>query len=70
MWKAFDELEQLDFIGSERPNMISVQSSGCAPIVKAWDEGRTTSEMWTNAATLASGLRVPKPTATIWSSTS
>ncbi len=61
MWKAFDELEQLDFIGSERPNMISVQSSGCAPIVKAWDEGRTTSEMWTNAATLASGLRVPKP---------
>ena len=61
MWKAFDELEQLGFIGSERPNMISVQSSGCAPIVKAWDEGRTTSEMWTNAATLASGLRVPKP---------
>jgi threonine synthase len=61
MWKAFDELEQLGFIGPERPNMISVQSSGCAPIVKAWDEGRATSEMWTNAATLASGLRVPKP---------
>jgi threonine synthase len=61
MWKAFDELEQLGFIGSERPNMISVQSSGCAPIVKAWDEGRTTSEVWPNAATLASGLRVPKP---------
>jgi threonine synthase len=38
-----------------------VQSSGCAPIVKAWDEGRATSEMWTNASTLASGLRVPKP---------
>ena len=61
MWKAFDELEQLGFIGPERPNMISVQSSGCAPIVKAWDEGRTSSEMWPNAATLASGLRVPKP---------
>jgi threonine synthase len=61
MWKAFDELEQLDFIGPERPYMISVQSSGCAPIVKAWDEGRTQSEMWPNAATLAAGLRVPKP---------
>jgi len=61
MWKAFDELEQLGFIGSERPNMISVQSSGCAPIVKAWDEGRAASEMWPNASTLASGLRVPKP---------
>jgi len=61
MWKAFDELEQLGFIGPERPNMISVQSYGCAPIVKAWDEGRTTSEMWPHASTLASGLRVPKP---------
>ncbi|MGA8440523.1 MAG: threonine synthase [Candidatus Sulfotelmatobacter sp.] len=61
MWKAFDELEQLGFIGSERPNMISVQSSGCAPIVKAWDEGRSASEMWPHAATVASGLRVPKP---------
>src|SRR5579863_4002092 len=61
MWKAFDELEQLGFICPERPNMISVQSSGCAPIVKAWDEGRAVSEMWTNASTLASGLRVPKP---------
>jgi threonine synthase len=61
MWKAFDEMEQLGFIGPERPNMISVQSSGCAPIVKAWDEGRATVEVWTNAATLAAGLRVPKP---------
>jgi threonine synthase len=61
MWKAFDELEQLGFVGSERPNMISVQSSGCAPIVKAWDEGRSASEMWPHASTLASGLRVPKP---------
>jgi threonine synthase len=61
MWKAFDELEQLGFIGPERPNMISVQSSGCAPIVKAWDEGRADSEMWPHASTLAAGLRVPKP---------
>src|SRR5882757_2340906 len=61
MWKAFDEMEQLGFIGSERPNMISVQSSGCAPIVKAWDEGRAAAEMWLNASTIAAGLRVPKP---------
>ncbi len=61
MWKAFDELEQLGFIGPERPNMISVQASGCAPIVSAWDEGRTASEVWPNAFTLAAGLRVPKP---------
>jgi threonine synthase len=61
MWKAFDEMEQLGFIGPERPNMISVQAAGCAPIVKAWDEGRATAEMWTHARTLASGLRVPKP---------
>jgi threonine synthase len=61
MWKAFDEMEQLGFIGSERPNMISVQSAGCAPIVKAWDEGRAVAEMWPHASTLAAGLRVPKP---------
>ncbi len=61
MWKAFDEMERLGFIGSERPNMISVQAAGCAPIVKAWDEGRASAEMWTNASTVAAGLRVPKP---------
>jgi threonine synthase len=61
MWKAFDEMEKLGFIGSERPHMISVQSAGCAPVVKAWDEGRGAVEMWPNASTLASGLRVPKP---------
>ncbi len=61
MWKAFDEMEQLGFIGSERPYMISVQSAGCAPVVKAWDEGRDSIEMWSNASTLAAGLRVPKP---------
>jgi threonine synthase len=61
MWKAFDELEQLGWIGAERPQMIAVQSAGCAPIVKAWDEGEAAAAMWPDAATLASGLRVPKP---------
>jgi threonine synthase len=66
MWKAFDEMEALGWItsekpGSERPKMICVQSAGCAPIVKAWNEGASASEMWPNAATLAAGLRVPKP---------
>ena len=60
MWKAFDEMEALGWIGSERPRMVTVQSTGCAPIVKAWDEGKSASEMWANAATSASGLRVPK----------
>src|SRR5215468_913991 len=60
MWKAFEEMEALGWIGSERPHMVTVQSTGCAPIVKAWDEGRRASEMWANAATSASGLRVPK----------
>jgi threonine synthase len=66
MWKAFEEMETLGWIsagapGSERPKMIAVQSSGCAPITKAWNEHKSASEMWTNASTLASGLRVPKP---------
>ncbi len=60
MWKAFDEMQQLGWIGSERPQMIVVQSSGCAPIPKAWDEGKSVSEMWTHASTIAAGLRVPK----------
>jgi len=61
MWKAFDEMEKLGWIKSDRPRMVSVQSSGCAPIVKAWDEGEPTIEFWPNATTLAAGLRVPKP---------
>jgi threonine synthase len=60
MWKAFDEMEQLGWIGSERPRMISVQASGCAPVVKAWEQKQAASEMWPGAQTLASGLRVPK----------
>ncbi len=60
MWKAFDEMEELGWIGSERPKMIVVQSAGCAPIVKAWDEGRSSADFWPDASTLAAGLRVPK----------
>jgi threonine synthase len=60
MWKAFDEMEELGWIGSERPKMISVQSAGCAPIVKAWDKGANQSEFWPDAHTIAAGLRVPK----------
>jgi threonine synthase len=60
MWKAFEEMAALGWIGSERPKMVAVQSSGCAPIVKAWDEGANASDFWPNAATLAAGLRVPK----------
>jgi threonine synthase len=61
MWKAFEEMQELGWIGPDRPRMVSVQSAGCAPIVKAWDEGTTASQMWASAATSASGLRVPKP---------
>jgi threonine synthase len=60
MWKAFDEMETLGWIGKERPKMIAVQAAGCAPIPKAWDEGQSTSEPWKNAHTAAAGLRVPK----------
>ena len=70
MWKAFDEMEQLGWIGSERPGfnrpgfnrpkMITVQAAGCAPIVKAWEAGKSSSEMWAGAQTFAAGLRVPK----------
>ena len=61
MWKAFEEMERLGWIGSERPKMIVVQADGCAPIVKAFAEGRDVAERWENASTYASGLRVPKP---------
>jgi threonine synthase len=60
MWKAFEEMEALGWVGQERPRMIAVQSTGCAPIPKAFDEGKSASEVWANAATLAAGLRVPK----------
>lgn len=60
MWKAFDEMEQLGWIGSERPKMISVQAAGCAPIVRAWEQGTDSAEPWEDAETYASGLRVPR----------
>jgi threonine synthase len=60
MWKAFEEMEYLGLVSGQRPKMISVQAEGCAPIVKAWEEGKSVSEMWQGAQTAASGLRVPK----------
>ncbi|HEU0299100.1 MAG TPA: threonine synthase [Longimicrobium sp.] len=60
MWKAFDEMERLGWIGPERPRMVSVQASGCAPIVRAWEEGTEYAEPWVGAHTYASGLRVPR----------
>ncbi|WP_267347376.1 threonine synthase [Sphingomonas sp. GM_Shp_2] len=60
MWKAFDELEKLGWIGSERPRMYAVQASGCAPIVKAFDDGVEHAERWENAHTVAAGIRVPR----------
>jgi threonine synthase len=61
MWKAFDEMEQLGWIDTQRPCMIAVQAEGCAPLVKAWQENRATVEPWQNASTIAAGLRVPRP---------
>ncbi|MEO1843454.1 MAG: threonine synthase [Akkermansiaceae bacterium] len=59
MVKAFDELETMGWIGSKRPRMVAVQASGCAPIVKAWEEGAEHAEVWENAHTVAAGIRVP-----------
>jgi threonine synthase len=59
MWKAFDELESVGLIGSDRPRMVTVQSSGCAPIVKAFRERKKFAPFWENAQTFAPGLRVP-----------
>jgi len=59
MWKAFDEMESLGWIGSKRPRMFAVQSDGCAPIVKAFIEGKEFADMWEDASTMASGIRVP-----------
>ncbi|MBD3206580.1 threonine synthase [Candidatus Bathyarchaeota archaeon] len=60
MWKVFDELEELGWIGPERPRMVSVQAEGCAPIVTAYEEDMEESKFCENASTLAAGLRVPK----------
>jgi threonine synthase len=60
MWKAFDEMEQLGWIGSKRPRMVTVQAEGCAPIVHAFEQGNRFADEFPDAATIASGLRVPK----------
>jgi threonine synthase len=60
MWKAFEELEAMGLTGADRPRMISVQAEGCAPIVRAFEQHASESQFWEGAATLASGLRVPK----------
>lgn len=60
MWKAFDEMEQLGWIGTHRPRMIIVQAAGCAPMVRAFRDGRDRAEPWQDAHTIAAGLRVPE----------
>ncbi len=60
MWKAFDELEALGLIGAKRPRMYAVQAEGCAPIVRAFENGDEFAERWEHAATVATGIRVPK----------
>jgi len=60
MWKAFAEMEEMGWIGSKRPRMVTVQAAGCAPIVRAFEEGKRFADEFPNAATTASGLRVPK----------
>ncbi len=61
MWKAFDEMQALGWIGSERPKMIVVQAAGCQPMVRAFERGDQRAEFWQDASTVAAGLRVPKP---------
>jgi threonine synthase len=61
MWKAFEEMEQLGWVSGKRPKMIAIQSAGCAPVVRAFEQGEPASKMWQDARTEASGLRVPKP---------
>ena len=59
MWKAFDEMQALGWIDGKRPKMFTVQATGCAPMVRAWESGADHAEMWEGATTYASGLRVP-----------
>jgi threonine synthase len=61
MCKAFDEMQEMGWIGTERPRMVAVQAEGCAPIVRAWVAKKDSAEFFANAATMASGLRVPGP---------
>ncbi len=59
MWKAFNELKEMGWLQGKLPRMVAVQASGCAPIVKAWQEGKRHAELWQNAHTVAAGIRVP-----------
>ncbi len=59
MWKAFAELQAIGWIGDKLPRMVAVQAEGCAPIVKAWQDGANHAERWENAHTVAAGIRVP-----------
>jgi len=61
MWKAFDEMQTLGWIGAARPKMIAVQAAGCAPVVRAFEQGERRCQFFENASTVAAGLRVPKP---------
>jgi len=61
MCKAFDEMQEMGWIGAERPRMVAVQAEGCAPIVKAWEAHQNSAQFFPNATTVASGLRVPGP---------
>jgi threonine synthase len=60
MWKAFDEMEALGWIGPERPRMVAVQAEGCAPMVRAWEQGERHATRWEDAHTIAMGIRVPQ----------
>ena len=60
MWKAFDELEAIGFIGTKRPRMVAVQAAGCAPMVRAFEAGTEHAQRWENAHTIAAGIRVPQ----------
>lgn len=60
MWKAFQEMQELGWIDRRRPRMVAVQASGCAPIVQAFKNGRSSSTYWPEADTIASGIKVPK----------
>src|ERR1700736_6513243 len=60
MWKAFAELASIGFIGAKRPRMVAVQAAGCAPMVRAWEEGTEHAQRWEDAHTIAAGIRVPQ----------
>src|ERR1700726_3441878 len=60
MWKDDAELASIGFIGAKRPRMVAVQAAGCAPMVRAWEEGKEHAQRWEDAHTIAAGIRVPQ----------